>query len=102
MSGLELRAVDSDTIGDKYTHCSWGMCSEDLEQWPDVEDHLFPEEFPERISPKYLGPGQKCPMDRRTGGEGWGCFYSCRVFQDGLKDRAVALKLYDEELEKVK
>ena len=41
---LPVVAVDSDTIGDKHTHCNWGLCTVDAEiitpdmrHWPDEE-----------------------------------------------------------------
>lgn len=105
-AGLEFVAWDSDAIGAKDTHCSWGMCSNDLEQWPDKDDHTFPDDFEERerVSPRSARGG--CPLDKRTGTSRedgmWGCFYNCRVFNygeiDGEKrpeDRKRTLELYD-------
>lgn len=99
--GKELVAADSTTIGDKYTSCSWGLCSGEKEAWPDAKDHLWPDQFLERgwVAPLYRQKGQKCPFDsRKDDGDGTGCFFSCRVFQRKLKTptREQALALYDE------
>jgi len=88
--GLTLVFEDSTTIGDKYTHCSWGLCSRDVEAWPDAEDHMWPEQFRDkgRVAPKYIAQRQRCPWDQRAmdsvegiNGMQIGCFYSCRIFQ---------------------
>src|ERR1700682_6336578 len=99
-SGAPLRFVDSTTIGNKYTHCNWGMCSEAKAVWPDAEDHIWPREFEHRgrVAPLHWPEGQMCPMDVRTTDTGNGCFHSCRVFQaqrmgvlPPTRDQAVAL-----------
>lgn len=96
--GAPLRAVDSNTIGDKYTTCSWGMCGDEPTVWPDAEDHVWPISFEERgrVAPLSWPEGQMCPMDTRTEDTGNGCFYSCRVFQAKrgqrpTRDEAIAL-----------
>lgn len=101
--GSKLSAEDSTTIGDKYTTCSWGMCSDSDAQWPDPDDHIWPHLFErdDRVAPR-AAPGG-CPMDKRTGTDEesrWGCFYHCRVFGKEIKkdDRKRALELYDETI----
>lgn len=101
-SGMKLVAWDCGMIGSKDTHCSWGMCSNDVKQWPDSDDHVFPDDFEDRkrVSPRDAPGG--CPFDRRTGTEyedRHGCFYTCRAFQgeritEYRQDKA--LLLYDE------
>jgi len=101
-----LDLVDSNMSGDKHTHCSWGMCSRDPEQWPDPDDHTWPESFTRegRVAPRHQRETQFCPMDRKdtkqteTLGPG-GCFYRCRMFTpngEPRPDRKIALQLYDE------
>lgn len=109
--GIELVAVDSEEIGNKYTHCSWGMCSEDREQWPDRELHIFKEDFDSygRISTKNRLPWQPCPFDKRKrelvrDGNIYsldsGCFWTCMIFQGatGAVSVELALTLYDEAI----
>jgi len=90
--GLRFEAWDSDEVGAKDTHCSWGMCSNDIEQWPEADDHIFPDDFEERqrVVPRDAPGG--CPLDRRTGTDEedrWGCFYHCRVFQGHIDEKFV-------------
>lgn len=93
--GLPFSREDSTAIGDKFTHASWGLCSGDREQWPEADDHTFPDDFESRgrISPRHA-PGA-CPMDRREGEDiGFGCFYTCRIFTQGptpTREEAVEL-----------
>jgi hypothetical protein len=106
--GRQLTKEDSNTPGDKHTTCSWGLCADDAETWPDAEDHLWPDQFREhgRVAPKYLGNTQRCPMDRRAGQQTsalaavQGCFHTCRVFKRQIRngDRETVLRLYDEQI----
>lgn len=102
IAGLEFSAVDSDTIGDKYTEASWGLCSDDPAAWPDRQDHLWPEQFDKgRVAPLYRTETQPCPMQRKGGGTG--CFYSCRIFKGRevtKNTRAKAITLYEETIAK--
>lgn len=98
--GLPLEWEDSTDIGNKYTSCTWGMCSEQKEQWPDKDDHTWPDEFIKsgRIAPRSMKKGQHCPLnDRSKQKDGNGCFYSCKIFGSKNKDlsRERALELYD-------
>ena len=93
--GEELSYYDDTTIGNKSLHNSWGLCSQQKEQWPDPEMHLWPDQFTERgrVAPRYRQEGQWCPNDRRaweyptndpTKRSGYwksGCFYTCMFFQ---------------------
>jgi len=103
---VALEAEDSTTHGDKYTRCTWGLCSDELEVWPE-DTWLFPPfvaRSPNEQStarPKYLGDQQFCPFDRKDNrqaefGSG-GCFYRCRIFTpkgEPKPDRQQALDLY--------
>jgi hypothetical protein len=101
-NGSKLNAVDSTQIGNKYTHCSWGLCSTSKEQWPDKEDRLFPQDQPLAILSQ--DKGQFCPFDqhqtRQSGPDG--CFYHCRIFQNPNNriSREEAIRLYEIQIEK--
>lgn len=107
--GLPLEAWDDVSPGCKDTHCSWGMCTNDPEQWPSAGDHIWPVDFMDRgrIAPRYKEVHQKCPMDTRAGKPGerltCGCFYRCRVFQRNEKtpSREEALALFDAQIAKM-
>lgn len=99
--GLRLEFEDSTTTGNKYTHCSWGLCSEERAAWPDAEDHIWPQQFERegRVAPLDI-PSPGCPMDRREGkDDGNGCFYTCRVFNPLERGKRPSqeqtLELYD-------
>lgn len=103
VAGLEFEAEDSEVIGDKFTHASWGLCSKDAEAWPDAEDHIWPEQFSGhgRVAPKHRNDHQPCPM--QTKGGGTGCFYSCRIFRGRRitkNTREEAIALYDDRIAK--
>jgi hypothetical protein len=93
-SSLELRAVDSTTPGDKYTHCSWGMCSLDANQWPTANEHIWPDDFDDRgrVARRNLPADARCPLSNPI--KNHGCFYGCAVFTHKLKDREKAIALY--------
>jgi hypothetical protein len=76
-AGLELVAVDSETIGNKYTNCTWGLCSKEIDGIK-------------------RGKKQTCPL--QTHGERMGCFHRCLVFQQGLSNRTTALRRYDNHI----
>ena len=96
--GLELSYYDDTTIGCKSTEASWGMCTRSLDQWPDENDHIYPEDFKERgRSAPRRSPGA-CPMRKNGEDSRWGCFYQCRIFQGPKPDRETALKLYDDTI----
>jgi hypothetical protein len=100
-NGLPFQKEDSDRTGDKYTHASWGLCTEDGAAWPADADRLWPDMG--RTTPKYRKADQKCPMDTRDIKQiaGTGCFFTCRIFTAKTvkaKDRDKAVRLYDVEL----
>jgi hypothetical protein len=108
-NGNPLTFFDDTTSGNKDTSCSWGLCDNAVEAWPDPQDHLWPDQFTDRrrVAPLYRDNGQTCPLDTRprpnTGLSG--CFYTCRIFQarrGQRPDREETLRLYDVELERVR
>jgi hypothetical protein len=111
--GKVLDYEDSNTIGNKYNYCTWGLCSIDRATWPDAEDHMRPAEFIAhgRIAPRYLGDDQPCPLydkalaQTRFGHSRNGCFWTCRIFEPGHKERPTreeTLRLYDEQIAQAK
>jgi hypothetical protein len=101
-AGLPLEFYDDTTPGAKNTYCSWGMCSDDPEQWPYVMYHTWPLQFLEagRIAPIDFQEDQWCPFDDdekcgEFGDASGGCFYRCRIFQEGFRPAAAeAIELY--------
>jgi hypothetical protein len=101
-SGLKLELDDSNEIGNKYTHASWGQCTN--EHWD--KDSLFRKDAP-FLGSKTHAKGQFCPFDTRINPPGhssirnspMGCFYRCRLFQATkaapAPTREQALQLYD-------
>jgi hypothetical protein len=108
-NGLSLRAIDNTTPGEKYTICTWGMCSEDPKMWPEPSEHIWPYSFSKegRVAP-LDNDEYPCPLDRRKReqSDGNGCFYTCRRFKPRPKDppltREFALQLYDKRIIEVK
>lgn len=96
----EVGGHDCTTIGFKNTTMNFGMCND---EYTTKDTALFPNKFPERKVMKYSGKGHKCPLDSRMVKDidGMGCFYSCRFFQKGLRDKGMIKKLYDEEIKRV-
>jgi hypothetical protein len=102
--GAKLVYFDDTTIGCKETQCTWGLCCNSKEQWPDPEDHLWPDQFEKngRVAPKYRKAHHRCPFDMREKDEKWGCFYHCVFFQKGENpSRDEALKAIDALLKEV-
>lgn len=105
-AGRALDVYDDTTPGDKSTSCSWGLCHESKETWPDAEDHIFPVDFEKygRISHLRLGNERRCPLDSREEATANGCFWTCRVFQAArgeLPSKDQVLALYDAVLKRV-
>ena len=104
-AGRPLNFYDDTTPGNKSMSCSWGLCHDSAETWPDAQDHVFPKDFEKRRRITPLESRQLCPMDTRSEAAFNGCFYTCRVFQATRKSppptRAEALALYDEAISKL-
>lgn len=105
--GLKLHFFNDETIGDKDSQATWGLCSRKKIMWPDPETHMWPNDPRDQNSDeiygiKYLGGDQRCPMDKREGESAWGCFYHCRIFQGPRPTREQAVQLYDLSIERVK
>ena len=100
---VPLTGVDDDSPGSKSTECSWGLCSDDKEAWPDAQDHLWPDEFERygRVAPLYRKPQQLCPMDTREKGnkDSNGCYWTCRFFNGEQLTKEVVVALYDKRLQ---
>lgn len=79
--GLPLVLDDDNATG---VHCSWGLCSLDAEQWPDDDDHVFPESHRKhlRVARRDLKDDTYCVHDGRPQKERstWGCFFKCQMF----------------------
>lgn len=76
---------DSDQTGYKHTHCSWGMCCDVKEVYPDKQDYVWPERNMELIDghvyPLHLSEKQLCPHDMRKKKSFNGCFFTCAYRQ---------------------
>jgi hypothetical protein len=70
---------DSTVIGDKYTESNCGLCNDKF--YEDIDMHHFPEQFPERLSPKYRQDTHQCPFDWRDNASFNGCFHTCYLFK---------------------
>jgi len=84
--GLSLNSDDSTDIGNKHTHCSWGLCTNSADIWKEPTLHIWPNEFIERgrVAPRNKGKNHICHLKGEVSKRNrmCGCFYSCRVFQD--------------------
>ena len=103
-----LISEDSNYIGDKYTHCTWGICTNERDIYPTPELHTFPQafKFENRIEPLDTPEGHDCPIRERLPSDSEttsmsGCFYSCRIFQKDKKTptKEEAITLYEKVIE---
>lgn len=98
----QLWGEDSTAIGNKHTHCNWGVCTNSLKVYSKPEMHTFPQDFVDhgRSSPLSL-KNISCPM--RKGKNQNGCFYQCRVFQESqeVPAKEEAIKLYEKTIQKL-
>lgn len=107
-SGISLGYYDDTTIGSKKTECSWGLCTESKEVYPESIMHIWPDDFEKhgRIAPRHRDENQKCPFDVRPIEEKDmnGCFWYCQIFQRKKRKQRItreyALQLFDEEIER--
>lgn len=91
-SGIDPMISSSDTIGNKYTASSCGLCNDNFTT---IDNAMFPEEFEKngRKSIKYRMKNHPCPFDDRirTGknlkgylmGLDGGCYYTCCLRKRG-------------------
>lgn len=77
---VDLSGYDDTTPGSKNNECTWGLCSDSEELWPDAQDHTFPHDFIDDGRMTQLGYQGYCPMQREKG-NGSGCFWYCQFFQ---------------------
>jgi len=96
----KVRAVDSVTIGDKYTYCNVGLCTDSPEVWT-RELNTFPDQYPERVSPRSRGYDKEvyCPLSKEC--KSMGCFYDCVVFQDKVKDLGIICSLIESRIQEL-
>ena len=98
-SGEKAWGYDDTTIGQKNTECNVGLCHDDPEIFT-KEMNLWPEQYPERVAPKYLQDKHYCPLSKVHHSDG--CFYKCRFFKDKLEDLGAILALYDQRIAELK
>ena len=103
--GLPLSNDDSNALGNKHTHCTWGLCSDQFDAWPDAQDHLWPVDFVMRgrHAPKYTKEHQRCPIDTRAMADKGmnGCFYTCQIFKAPKRkypSREQVIEMYDNRI----
>lgn len=79
--------------------CTWGLCSESKQAWPDAADHIFPVDFEQRGRMSMLDHGL-CPLDTRTKQSMNGCYYSCRAKNHQKKPitREQVIEWYDQTI----
>jgi hypothetical protein len=95
INGSKLKYEDSNVTGDKYTTCSWGLCSMYREQWE--KEDIIRKFNSGLVQTKQQDDNQPCPMDSKQEGEVWGCFYRCRIFQNlkNLPSQEETVRLYN-------
>lgn len=103
----KIDADDCTIIGMKHTIVNVGLCAKgfttrDTAMWPEDFDKIgktkYP--YPQQTSMKYREEKHRCPLDKRKiGNFGWGCFYSCRAFQDKNLILNEVKRLYDETID---
>ena len=78
-----IEGDDCNITGMKNTTCTWGLCTESPEIYPDPLTHIWPFDFlakEKRVEPLPPAIGFRCPLDRRSTGDLNGCFYCCAFF----------------------
>jgi hypothetical protein len=119
--GEMLVIVNSEEIGEQFTHCSWGLCTGDIDFWQS-DELLHPENPPKNtghfeaqagdfsfdvemwfVTPKHRQHNHFCPFDRGADGSAssaWGCFDRCKIFhprkdEDPVLPRENAVRMFD-------
>jgi hypothetical protein len=92
---IKLNGFDSDAVGDRDTQCTWGLCGENPFVYHSADMHLFPEQLPGRLSPKYKEKHHRCPFeDPLARNQTSGCFYRCRFFQQNKRPSKVEWEVW--------
>lgn len=89
---------DSVVVGHKKTCVNVGFCNDNPDLIPE-NMRMFSDQ-PNVL--KYTAKNQMCPLDKRTNGESWGCFFTCLFFQHKLVNKSRILALYNIKIEKAK
>ena len=99
-----IKKLIEDGVPYSYNHepeCSWGLCNESKEAWPDAQDHIFPIDFEQRGRISVLDH-DRCPLDARQAtspdqdDDLNGCYHSCRCKSKGfVPDRGKVVLMYD-------
>ena len=88
----DLNGYDSRCIGNANNECSWGLCQQNKNLWPDPQDYVWPHDS-DRIQPL---DGGACPLDWRDDPEESGCFHTCWFFQGKKPTREDVLNRIEE------
>lgn len=108
--GEPLKKDDCTDTGNKYTTCTWGMCTDSSKVYPKPEMHSFPQDFVDDayVSALEFPKGQHCPMrvvDPEAADETplFGCYYECRIFGSHRRNptRAEAVDMYNAAITKL-
>lgn len=99
-AGRGLDYDDDTTIGSKHMYCTWGLCDDTKDLYPNPEFYIWPDQ-PNRIAPMHRQDEHTCPF-RQAKPSANGCFWSCMIFQRRRKEPMVtrdrALELYDAKI----
>jgi len=104
-NNLSLVFWDDNTVGNKDMYCSWGMCSNDVASYPDVDywKHLGLTKIYDKTRIDIIDKKKHhvCPFDSRLGtSENMdnGCFYTCKIFNNKIKTKDEAIELFDKAI----
>lgn len=98
-AGRKLDYDDDTTIGAKHMYCTWGLCDDTKDVWPDPQFYTWPDQ-PDRVAPMHRQNNHTCPF-RIAPPSANGCFWSCRIFKSRKQDlptREQALALYNAKI----
>lgn len=93
-----VMGYDSVVTGHKKTCVNVGLCNDNPDLIP-KHMRMFPNR-PDEL--KYTDKNQMCPLDKRSDGESWGCFFHCMFFKHKLVNKERILSLYNIKIEKAK
>lgn len=88
-AGLEKDSYDSNFHGSKGNAHTWGLCSDERDAYPDVNDHVFPGDAKKlgRVTHRGAPTHAGCPFDRGLtkpdpmNPSPQGCFWRCDFFR---------------------